>query len=199
MTTSKHSDHVILCWRKWSDLVSYCPRWQMVSKNDDTRWWYWSNLTCRSLRLCDKNSSLGQLIIKCTSLPEELGLGLTQDEWGESCVVCSRLESCVAYGDDAFSERDTGICDIPDDSPVGADCNRTQKIVRNSWNNGAYWCDSLYCRWYANCVASSARIHRSVCTWIHCEAWECIANHLARGCHSRLRSLYVPSCLKPGK
>ena len=55
-------------------------------------------------------------------LPEELGLGLTQEEWGDSCVVCSRLESCVAYGEDAFNGNDTGICDIPDDSPVGVDC-----------------------------------------------------------------------------
>lgn len=59
-------------------------------------------------------------------LLEELGLGLTQDEWGESWVVCKRLESWGAYGDE-FNGRLTGMGEIPEDwfnPDVGVDYNQ---------------------------------------------------------------------------
>ena len=79
-------------------------------------------------RVLNTNKSFNfQLIIKTLlyllSLLEELGRGLTHDEWGESWVVCRRLESWGAYGEE-FMGKVTGMGDMPEDwvSPeVGVD------------------------------------------------------------------------------
>ena len=89
------------------------------------------------------------------SLLEELGRGLTHDEWGESWVVCRRLESWGAYGEE-FSGRETGIGDIPEDcvSPdVGVDWSGRQTDI----SKGKY--HLFYCQSYP--------ISIDVCTPLH--------------------------------
>lgn len=65
-------------------------------------------------------------------VPDELGLGLTHEEWGDNCVVgCKRLESCGAYGDE-FNGKLTGIGEIPDDWVIpeeGVDYNMNEMKI----------------------------------------------------------------------